>query len=43
MALSKVKHKKQSKRLEARIANYEKQPENKASGHKFTKPGSNKK
>lgn len=43
MALSKVKKKKQEKRLKARIAEYEKQPENRHSGQKFTKPGSNKK
>jgi hypothetical protein len=43
MALSKVKSKKQAKRLAARQADFERTPENKYSGHKFTKPGSNKK
>jgi hypothetical protein len=43
MALSKVKQKKQDKRLAARIASFEAVPENRYSGHKFTKPGSNRK
>lgn len=42
MSLSKVKHKKQQKRLKARIEEYEKQPVNKHSGQKYHKPGSNK-
>lgn len=43
MALSKVKQKKQKARLQKRIEEWTRQPENSTSGHKFTKPGSNRK
>jgi hypothetical protein len=43
MARSKVKTKKQRARLAARQAEYDKQPENKYTGQKFRRPGSNKK